>query len=223
LVTESTSYTNRKGKTYYLHSVKNRKGALRYVMKASPAGALNALPDGHEIVEGVNGEVSVRRKKPQLIKPLEVQLVKSGLEKRGLQGYRAAAKDKRITVYEPLKKEEDYQELLGLQAAYSQQFVESIAAHLPDDSPEMASMHQLLGQVDDAPREATIQRLVPDSPVEPVLRFTLSNKEKRLFDVERMTYSGEGGWHYPAFGMRLADAAREYLPHLGKESFFEQI
>ena len=119
MVTESTSHTNRKGKTYYLHAVRTRKGTLRHVMKASAKGALSGLPDGHEIVEGVNGEVSVRRKRPQPINPLETQLVESGLDKLGLKGYRVAAKDKHITVYEPIKKEEDLREILGLQAAYS--------------------------------------------------------------------------------------------------------
>ena len=53
---KSVSHTNRRGKTYYLHITTTEKGATRFVLKTTRAGALDALPDGLEIVEGPNGE-----------------------------------------------------------------------------------------------------------------------------------------------------------------------
>ena len=56
----------------------------------------------------------------------------------------------------------------------------------------------------------------------PVMRFVLADADARLFDVERMTYSGDGGWQgltWPP--LPLKKAVKEYLRHLGKESFFE--
>lgn len=222
-MTKSVSYTNRKGKTYFLHAAKTRKGVVRHVMKTAAAGALAALPDGHEIVEGVNGEVSVRLKRPQLISPREVQLVESALAELGLKGYRVEAKGKYLTVYEPLKKEEDYKEFFDIQARCSRQFVEQIVSSLPEGSPDVTRVRGLLDEVDDASNEAAIQSVLEGSRVYPVMRFRLADKKERLFYMERMTYRGEGGWRSFYDALSLRDAVEKYLPHLGKESFFELI
>jgi hypothetical protein len=55
----------------------------------------------------------------------------------------------------------------------------------------------------------------------PVLRFVLDDEERRVFHVARMTYRGDGGWSWPLGSGRLQALARKYLPHLGRESFFE--
>jgi hypothetical protein len=55
----------------------------------------------------------------------------------------------------------------------------------------------------------------------PVLRFVLDDPGSRTFHVERMTYRGDGGWSWPLAGGKLTALARRYLPHLGKESFFD--
>jgi hypothetical protein len=56
------------------------------------------------------------------------------------------------------------------------------------------------------------------------MRFQLVDKDQRLFAVERMTYRGEGGWHSLLWhGEALPELARKYLPHLGRDSFFELV
>ena len=56
---------------------------------------------------------------------------------------------------------------------------------------------------------------------EPVLRFVLDDHRARVFHVERMTYRRRGEWSYPLGRGKIADLARDYLRHLGQESFFE--
>lgn len=220
---EPVSHTNRRGKTYYLHEATTRKGQRRLVMKASPTNAMTELPDGYEITEGVNGEVSVRRVAPRAITELELRLVQAELAKRDLMGYRAAVKGPYITVYEPVKRPEDIEELLGFQATFARSFVDQIASQLPDDSPDAARVRELLGKAEKEPHETVVRRTVESSRVEPVLRFHLLDARKRLFDVERMTYRGEGGWHCLHDPLPLREAAEKYLPHLGEESFFELV
>ena len=60
---------------------------------------------------------------------------------------------------------------------------------------------------------------------DPVLRFRLVDEEHRLFDVDRMRYSGAGGWRslWEASHAPLEKAVKQYVHHLGKDSFFEMM
>lgn len=54
------SYTNSKGKTYFLHSKMvelkgGRKQPLYYFAKEAGEGALNTVPDGYMVAESKNG------------------------------------------------------------------------------------------------------------------------------------------------------------------------
>lgn len=55
----------------------------------------------------------------------------------------------------------------------------------------------------------------------PVVRFTLRDEAERIFTVEHMTYSGDGGWmdlhSYGSIDM----LARAVIPKLGTDAFFE--
>lgn len=52
---------NRRGDTYYLHTGTTKKRKPRYfVAKTVGAGALEALPEGFELTESINGVGSVR-------------------------------------------------------------------------------------------------------------------------------------------------------------------
>ena len=57
----------------------------------------------------------------------------------------------------------------------------------------------------------------------PVLRFVLDDPGSRTFHVERMTYRGDGGWSWPLGSGKIKKLARQYLSHLGKESFFDLL
>ena len=188
---ESIHYTNCKGKTYYLHAATTKTGKTRYVMTRTAENALTRLPEGYVITESVNGQVSVGRIQPRLITELEEARVKSELEKLGLINYRIAVKRTYITIYEPLNHEDDYSSVL-----------------------EQMNVFPIM-------MKKILVKRIAKGPFEPVMRFCIIDKEERLFDVERMTYRGYGGWRSLHASGTLTELIQRYLKHLGKDSFFD--
>ena len=193
-MSKPVSYTNRKGKTYYLHAATTKKGQTRYVMKRTPDGALGELPEGYVITENVNGQVSVGRIAPRKITEEEEALVKTRLEALGLKRYRCEVKGGFITVFEPIEDEDDIRDLMQ---------------HLIGPFPTLI--------------EKAVSEKIDRSPFDPVMRFQLLDEETRIFDVERMTYRGEGGWMCLFDPRPLKELVLKYLPHLGKDSFFQLV
>ncbi len=192
-MTKRIQHTNRKGKTYYLHAATTQKGKTRYVMKRTSQGALTELPDGYVIAENVNGVVSVGRIQPRRITELEEVSVVHALQKHKLRYYRVEVKDVYLTVYEPIGQEEEYSSLL-----------EQIG---------MGIFPRLL--------EKNLADIMNRRPLEPVMRFRLVDPEKRIFEVERMTYRGRGGWRSLHDCRILQELTDKYLQHLGQDSFFD--
>ena len=184
-------YINRKGKTYYLHATATKAGETRYVMKRIAEGALTKLPEEHLITESVNGQVSVKRIQPRLITALEEARVISELQKRGLDQYRVAVNRTYITIYEPIHNDDHY-------------------------SPILEQMGVL-----PAMKKKILAEMAVKGLFDPVMRFRITDKAKRLFDVERMTYRGMGGWRSLSESATLPELIQKYLKHLGKESFYD--
>lgn len=77
----SVKHTNRRGQTYYLHSVPTKSGGLKYSFSKDPGGVLaDRIPDGFEIHETVNGQVLLRRVVAPLITADEVARVQGLLD-----------------------------------------------------------------------------------------------------------------------------------------------
>ena len=72
-------------------------------------------------------------------------------------------------------------------------------------------------------RSEFVENAVTESPYHPVMRFTLADREDRIFTVRRQTCRGEGGWSWALEDGPLPGLADEYLPHIGHESFCELI
>jgi hypothetical protein len=214
-------YINRFGKTFYLHTVRNQKGSLRYVMKRSEDGAISEIPDGYEICEDVNGVVSIRKVVSQLIREAEAQLVRSKLVELGLRGYRVGIKDKYLTVYEPEQNEETIRDYLKTINDLELKEIEHLASFLPPHHPVAEKVLELIERKQSLPNDKKIRKMLESSRVSPILRFILQNKKKRIFRVERMTFRGEGGWRDLHDFLPLQKAVIKYLRHLGKESFFD--
>ena len=191
---EPVQYTNRKGKTYYLHAVRTKTGTTRYVMKRTCEGALTHVPEGYVITENVNGVVSVGRPRSRVITELEEARVVHALQELQLRYYRVEVKDVYLTIYEPIGQEEE--EYLSLM--------------------EEMGMGVFPGLL-----EKNLASIMNRRPLEPVMRFRLFDPERRIFEVERMTYRGRGGWHSLGKFDTLAELTRTFLKHLGKDSFFE--
>ena len=190
-MTDPVSYTNRKGRTYYLHAASTKTGKMRYVMAKTPEGALTELPAGYTIIESVNGQVSVGRIQPQTITDSEEARVRAELNRCRLDAYRCSVKGAYITVYEPLYRQEDYSKMLyemGVSASAAKDY---------------------------------LSNKIKKGPFESVMRFRLIDREKRVFDAERMTYRGMGGWRSLHHLGSISELTRKFFPHLGKESFYD--
>ena len=185
-------YTNRRGRTYYLHRRKTKKGKVRYVFAKSVSdGALDALPDGYQVRESINGVVSVvSLGQARLITELEEQAVRSAMAELDLHEYRLEVRGNAITIFEPDRR------------------VADLAEPFEGISPFGLSKRA----VDNLARRVNYS---------PVLRFVLDDRSARTFHVERMTYRGAGGWSYPLRHGKIASLAKTYVPHVGKNSMFE--
>jgi hypothetical protein len=64
-----------RGKTYYLPAGPKRGGGIQYVSTDPKGPAAEAIPEGVEIHETPNAQVYLRKKKPALIQPAELELV----------------------------------------------------------------------------------------------------------------------------------------------------
>jgi len=211
------TYTNRKGVEYFLHAKTTAKGKTRYAMTRESDGALAELPEGYEIAENPNGLVSVRQAKPRLILPAERELVETCLREYGLKYYRVGVKGKEIALFEP---NFDIDEVAGIDTPFAGR-PESIAGEIQTKARETFGSKALEAYMQDRQQRAR-QRAEKYAHFSPVLRFTLADKKKRLFDVARMTYRGRGGWHDLDM-LPLPRAARKYIKHLGNDSFFDLV
>ena len=70
-------------------------------------------------------------------------------------------------------------------------------------------------------KKKILTKMANKGSVDPVMRFYIIDENKRLFDVERMTYRGMGGWRSLSESMTLPELSQKYLKHLGKESFYD--
>jgi hypothetical protein len=188
-------YTNRRGDVYYIQA-KDRAGKTAYSATRKPTGTLvDRVPDGYEIYESPgNGQVFARKVRPTKIRPAERTLVETYVRK--------------------LAKLEHF--IVDVEA-------DSIVVYLSDADPDGAvrligSVVPILGDGAQALR-AMMDR---DANYSKMMRFVLADEEKRSFAVERWCFLGSvDDWYFLSLGDSLAKLAAKYVPHLGKDSFYE--
>src|SRR5262249_6896776 len=74
------TYTNAKGKTYYLHQGTTKTGKPTYHFSMQSEGTLaESIPAGFEIYENPNAQVFLRRIPPKIITDEECQVVEEGM------------------------------------------------------------------------------------------------------------------------------------------------
>ena len=98
----SLAYTSRRGDTYYLQvGPKKGGGVQHYFSKSANGNGSDAVPEGFEIYETVNGQVYLRRKKPSLILESEVAAVQRVTHKRaGDWRCKLEVRDEQIIIHE---------------------------------------------------------------------------------------------------------------------------
>ncbi len=207
-------YVNRKGIAYFLHESRTKAGKVRYTLKRSADGAMSDLPAGYEALENVNGQASVRKARPRQIAPLEEKLAQAARKSHGLGRYRIEVKGRHITVFEPDRDVDEIAELLspfGTLGELGRQLESAMRKQLGDAVIDGYVQHK---------KEESRRWLEETTHYSPVLRFHLQDAERRTFAVERMTWMDEGGWWHLST-LPLPEALETYLPHVGKESFFD--
>jgi hypothetical protein len=192
------TYTDRKGKIYYLCQGLTKKGKPRYYFTREPKGKpVEAVPEGYEIRESVNGVVSLAKKRAALILPEEREAVERAIERHSkARNYRMDVKGKRIVVYE------------------------RVGPDVEDLSPMLRRIGQLsstrLGEL-----QASLDR---NARFTPVMRFTLSDEEKRTFYTERWCYLGSiDDWIHIGRSGPVHLLAQRFVPLLGSDALYEVL
>ena len=159
------THTNRKDVTFYLCRGVTKTGKPRYFFAREPdkGEPVEALPEGYEVVESVNGVVSLAKARPVLIQPEERALVQAAVAKHPkVYNYRVDVKGERIVVYQRIG--EDPDKMIQLFTAYGI-FRDGNVDRFREDSDRRARFS-------------------------PVLRFTLADETRRTFFTERWCYLG---------------------------------
>jgi hypothetical protein len=135
----SIEYTNRSGDKYYLHVGATKTGKPKYYVALHVRGPLaEAIPDGFEIYEHPDGQVSFRRVLPKLISDEELVFVEQALGRIDrLKGSRVERKLMVLTVYVVDRKEDLVKELHGLMPWRSRSGGDSAAERLWSYDPQL--------------------------------------------------------------------------------------
>ena len=194
----SITHTNHKGVTFYLGRGVTKTGKPRYFFARDPdkGEPVEAIPEGYEIVESVNGVVSLAKARPARIRSEELALVQATVAVHPKSGnYRVDVKGERIVVYER-------------EGADPDQVVRDIAGSMNLPFAVLA-----------ARMRETFDR---SARFTPVLRFTLADEAKRTFYVERWCYLGSiDDWMDIGAAGQLSRWVKQTVPTLGTEAFFE--
>lgn len=189
-------YTNRKGVTYTLCQSVTKTGKPRYFFAREPQGEpVEAIPEGYEIRESVNGVVSLAKVRPGHILAEEVAVVAAAIQQHPRsRNYRLDVKPDRIDIYELVSGGMD-----DVLAIFDDVLTSELRAEIRVD------------------RERYGQYIAE-------MRFILTDEERRLFRAERMCYrSSVDGWR-PLRTIGTApveELARRLVPMLGTDAFFE--
>jgi len=192
------THTNHKGVTFYLGRGVTKTGKPRYFFAREPdkGEPVEAIPEGYEVVESVNGVVSLAKARPGLIQPEERALVQAAVAKHPKsRNYRVDVKGERIVVYEREGADPDHV-ARGIAGSLNLPFA-VLAARMSETFDRSARFT-------------------------PVLRFILADEAKRTFYVERWCYLGSiDDWVNIGAAGQLSRLVKQTVPKLGTEAFFE--
>jgi hypothetical protein len=184
-------YTNKKGKTYYLHQGMTKNQKVRFYFSRKTEGNLvDAMPDGYEVYENPNGGVYIRKARSRVISDDELAAVENEVRRFSHLRYcKVDVKKGIISIYTP---KQNVDRLLDIIRSFS--------------------------GADSVDVQRTIGQLVTYSPE---LRFVLVDKEKRLFQTQRYCYRGSiDDWISIGESGKMEDVVGRYVKYLETEAFF---
>ncbi|MCD4671179.1 MAG: hypothetical protein K8R77_00815 [Anaerolineaceae bacterium] len=196
----AVTYTNRKGRKYYLCQGITKTGKPRYYFSREQKDkAVEKIPEGYEIRESVNGIVSLAKRRPKLLTDEEIAVVEAALKKHPEgKRYRLGVKFKEMAIYEAVGPDlEELAKMMAKEFGFSD-------ARVVDFNRRMEKEHDIYTQYT------------------PVMKFILSDKEKRLFDAERMCYLGSiDDFIGIDYDKTIEELAGALIPKLGTDALFE--
>lgn len=157
------------------------------------------------MLEDPNGKVRIARRTRRLILEAEARMARDALERFAAWGFAADVRGRDITVFASTESQgwragtldrEFAEAVLG---ALRARFGDEVAGHLEERHARQATRR---------PHYV------------PLLKFHLACKRSRLYSVRRIYFSGDVDW-LRLEEMALPAAVMKYIPHLGKDSFFE--
>jgi hypothetical protein len=194
------TYTNRKGRTYFLCQGTTKTGKPRYYFTREPNATLaQSIPEGYEIRESVNGIVSLPKARPALLADKEINAVKTRLHSHPkARRYRVDVKSKQIIIYE------------------------CVGPDLMEWAVKIAADFGMGEAVDGKMARRIQEEERVYAQFTPIMRFTLTDNVGRLFAAERMCYLGSiDDWIAVAINKPITKFASEWIPRLGTDKFFE--
>lgn len=189
----SIEHVSRTGKKYYLYVVEGKSGKPRFHFSTRAGGALaEAVPAGFEVYENIGGQVFLRRKVRPLITEDEVDRVRAALRRKAEEWVYRVEVKKNVLTIYETNGSEDRIE------AYN------------GFAPSWMSKKRLK------------ESIIRNASYMGVLRFVLTDREKRLFRPERYCFRGSvDDWIEIGEPEKLPVVIRKFIPHLGNESMFE--
>jgi len=186
-------YENRKEQIFYLHEGKTKTGKAKYFFSLKKEGDLvETIPEGFEIYENPQAQVFLRKILPKLITDEEIRVVEKGLEK-----------------YSELKKC-----IIDVRKEVITIFVSSRELNPFEIRDEALSRFLNLDEVE--------KQLEQNAHYTPLLQFVLTDKDQRIFTAQRFCFLGSiDNWINIGNSQPLSQLVKQYLKHLGQDSFFE--
>jgi len=186
------TYINRKGTTYYLCKGITKTGKPRYFFAREPKSeAIDAIPEGYQIEESVNGIVSLVKDRPKLIAPEETAVVEAALKRHPKGGnYRLGVKHNQIVVYERLGPDvKNLNAILGIFGPLDQRAREYL---------------------DHSAQYTPIMRFILDDPEK---RDYHAERWCYRGSIDDWIYAGQSG--------KIETLARKLIPTFGTDDFYE--
>jgi hypothetical protein len=191
-------HRNRHGVAYYLHRGTTKTGKARYFFaKTIGDHPLAEMPAAWEVAESVNGVVTVRKATSATpIPAADVAIVRDALDRDAiLRRCMVEAKGGAIIIHEPER------------------------GSIPT-SGELAGLSKEMG-VPLARLTAHFEAMSRNARYAPVMKFEPAFVGgTREYLAHRRTYRGDGGW-FPLSHGPLDSLVKQYVRHIGRESFFE--
>ncbi len=188
-------HRNRKGHSYYLCEGTTKTGKPRYYFSRERGSKLlTEIPQGYEIRESVNGVVSLTKKRRREISDSEIDAVMAAVRMHPKASrYRVDTRSSDITIYE----------------------------RIGPDRLELAAELGIAKLSKNALRRIE-ERERSSGQFSPMMRFILTDNERRLFTAQRMCFlSGRDDWIYLQYDKPIGKLARQLVPALGTDQFFE--